>query len=80
MNLYRVLVDGAEFLNYAYQEFTIITSSKQKAIEIIYKFVSSKIEDIPEYLKKENLEIEYIGTMLNVEIGYSDEVISYVYR
>ena len=80
MSLYKVLVEGAEFLNCAYQEFIIITSSKKKAAEIVYKFVSGKFEKVPEYLNEERLEVEYIGAMENVKVGYCDEVISYVYR
>lgn len=80
MNLYKILVDGAEFLHYSYWEFTIITTTKQKAIEIVYKFVADKTEEIPDYLSKEKLKIEHIGTMLNVEEGFCNQVISYVYQ
>jgi hypothetical protein len=80
MDLYKVLVDGAEFLNYAYQEFTVIAMCRQNAIEIVYRFVSGKIDNIPDYLEKEKLKVEYIGTMSNVKIGYENEVISYVYK
>lgn len=80
MSLYKVLVDGAEFQNCAYQEFIIITTSKKKAVEIVYKFVSGKFEEVPEYLNEERLEVEYIGDMANVKVGCCDEVIAYVYK
>lgn len=53
---------------------------RQNAIEIVYRFVSGKIDNIPDYLEKEKLKVKYIGTMSNVEIGYENEVISYVYK
>lgn len=80
MSLYKVSVDGAEFIHYSYWEFTVIASSEDDATKVICDFVKGKKGYLPDYISEDKLMIEIVGTMSQVEDRYKNTVIAYVYQ